>query len=403
MRFFQLFFFAALSATILTGCERQLLSPIAATDPSQTTTQFAEMALSELADTAAERGFVDLANAANEVAEVLTVETGTTKTAFSKLVQEATALQHGFASANCGIKLEGFAIASERAANAYATEAAEPSVMEQTLANLAQEALNTEGVLQQFPAENPFMPFAFGYAPNIDSYEDYVFYVEPSPAPDPGPPYELGVILIQYDETIQPATETRTAVVDFLTLKGYTVQVNGVLPGIERIDLGVDVDPYSIMEELITIPGVALLQPNFLYSITMDPDPELLILSFSSVQIIDKVREKYNEAWCQGNFDIIDSILIEESGLDFFDYAFVRNLTDIYAEEIPEAAARIRTNSFSLRSIAITFHDIQLHYADRGQEYIIELFRQSIRKRGVTIAHKTQDQNRSDDWRIFTE
>ena len=60
MKFFKLLFLAVLSLTVLTGCERQLLSPIDPTDPPQTTnTQFAQKALSDLADTAAEREFTE--------------------------------------------------------------------------------------------------------------------------------------------------------------------------------------------------------------------------------------------------------------------------------------------------------------------------------------------------------
>ncbi|MDE0314502.1 MAG: hypothetical protein OXM61_06345 [Candidatus Poribacteria bacterium] len=383
MKFFKLLFFASLSAIIiLTGCERRLVSPIAPTDPSQTTSQFAQSALSNLADTAAERGFVDLANAANEVAEVLAIETGTTtETVFWKLFQEANALQQGFALANCGIKLGGFAIATERAARAYAAEAAvELNDREQVLENLSQEALNAKKVLQQFPTENPFIPFAFGHAPYIDSYEDYILYIGPTHPPD--------IIWIQFDETIHPATETWTAVVEFLILKGYIGQVKGYTEQweslhttIRNIGLGVDVD--SIMEELDTIPGVARAGADFTY-IPIFP-PTDFSSSYPILEIMGAVRKKYNEAWCQGNFDTIDSILIEEIGLDFFNYAFVRYLADIYAEEIPEAADRIRTNGFSLRSIAIGFYAIHSQNQEKGHEEIIELFRQFIRDGLVTI------------------
>ena len=385
MRFFTLLFVAVLSATILIGCERQLLSPIDPTDPPQTTVQLAQKALSSLADTAAERGFVDLANAASDVAEGLAIETGTTtEMVFLELVQEAEVLQVGFASASCGITLREFAMASQQAAHTYVTEATiEPSDTERVLENLAQEALNAETVLRQFPAENPFIPFAFGYAPGTNSLGES-FYV-PDPNPRPEPSYELGVILIQYDATIRPVTETRAAVIEFLTNKGYTVTTEGVLDLIEAIDLGVDVDPIPIMEELITIPGVALVQPNFFYYITVPP--EILISPPTNIDIINKVRTRYNKAWCQGNFDVIDSILIEESGVDFFDYSFVRNLADIYAEEIPEAAEHIRTNGFSLRSIASEFLGIYFSYLGKSHEEIIEHFRQSIRNGNVIIEH----------------
>ena len=386
MKFLKLFFLAALSATMLTGCERQFVSPIDPPDPSQTAAQLAQKALSDLADTAAERGFVDLANAASDVAEGLAIETGTTtEMAFLELVQEAEALQVGFASASCGITLREFAIASRQAAHAYVTEATiEPSDTEQVLKNLAQEALNAETLLQQFPAENPFIPFAFGYAPDTNSHGE-PFYV-PDPNPGPNPSYEPGVILIQYDATIRPVTETRAAVIDLLTNKGYTVTTEGVLDNIESVYLGEDVDIFPIMEELITIRGVAVVQPNYLYYPTVEP--EILISPAEYIEVINRVRTRYNKAWCQGNFDVIDSILIEESGVDFFDYSFVRKLADIYAEEIPEAAEHIRTNGFALRSIASEFLGIYFGYWPReSHEWIIERFRIFIREGIVDIEH----------------
>lgn len=372
MRFFQLFFLAALSATILTGCERQFVSPIDPTDPLPPNTQFVQMALSSLADTAAERSFVDLANAANEVAEALEMETGTTAgPVFLKLAHEARALQRGFASADCEIALGKFATLSSLAA-------VEPNDTEQVLANLAQEVLNTEKILQQFPTENAFIPFAFGYALGVDAYADYEFEYHGIFTPS----YELGEILIQYDATSRPITQTRTAVIEFLTLKGYVVQVERA-HGIEFINLGASVDPLPITKELITIPGVALANVHVLPYIAVVLEPPPL-----NVEIIDWIRTKYNKAWCQGNFNVIDSILIEESGLDFFDYAFVRNLVDIYVEEVPKAAERIQTNSFSLRPIAITFLGIYFQHSEKSHEEIIELFRQSIRTGYyVTIEH----------------
>ena len=53
--------------------------------------------------------------------------------------------------------------------------------------------------------------------------------------------------------------------------------------------------------------------------------------------------------------NVIDGIFKIENGLDFFDYSFVLNLVDLYAEEIPETAERIEMKEFSLRSIAIEF------------------------------------------------
>ena len=313
---------------MLTGCEREFVSPIDPTNPSQTTVQLGQKALSDLADTTAERGFVDLANAADEVVGVLEIETGTIAEPapeFLKLALEAMALERAFVKAACGIELRNFAIASVYAAKAHVTEiigneeyrrwplhsllayypAEEPSNMEQALQNLTQAALNAEAALQQLPAENPFIPFAFGYGLRIDAYEDYADY--------------------------------------------YSW------------------DPNSPLDYLPNHPP-------------------------KSVEIIDKVRTRYNEAWCQGNFDLINSILIEESRLDFFDYAFVRNLADIYAEEVPEDANLIQANGFSLRPIGITFLTIYFQHWGQTLDEIIELFRQTVRNRNmgiepVTIKH----------------
>ena len=328
MKFFTLLFVAILSAIILIGCDRQLLSPIDPTDPSQTTPQLAQSVLSDLANTAAERGFVDLANAASEVAEVVAMKTETIAEPapeFLKLALEAMALERAFVKAACGIELRKFAIASVYAAKAHVAEvtgneeygrwplhslltyypAEEPSNMEQALQNLTQAALNAEAALQQLPVENYFIPFAFGYGLRIDAYEDYADY--------------------------------------------YTW------------------DPHSPLDYVPSLPP-------------------------KSVEIIDKVRTKYNEAWCRGNFDIIDSTLIEESRLDFFDYAFVRGLADIYAEEVPEDANLIQTNGFSLRPIGITFLTIYFEHSGQTLDEIIEIFRQTVRNRNmgiepVTIKH----------------
>ena len=328
MKFFTLLFVAVLSTIILIGCDRQLLSPVDPIDPRQTNAQFAQEALLDLADTAAKRAFVDIANAASEVAEVVAMKTGTIAEPapeFLKLALEAMALERAFAKAACGIELQRFAIASVYAAKAHVTEitgnevyrrwplhslltyypAEEPSNMEQALQNLTQAALNAEAALQQLPPENPFIPFAFGYGLGIDVYEDYAHY--------------------------------------------YSW------------------DPHSPLDYVPNLPP-------------------------KSVEIIDKVRTRYNEAWCRGNFDIIDSILIEESRLDFLDYAFVRNLADIYAEEIPEDANLIRTNGFSLRPIGITFLTIYFQHSGQTLDEIIEIFRQTVRNSNmgiepVTIKH----------------
>ncbi len=494
MKLFKLIFLIALSATILIGCDRQLLSPIDPTDPSQTTVQFAQKALSDLADTAAKRGFVDLANAANEVVGVLEIETGTIAEPtpeFLKLALEASALERGFGQTACRIELRKFAIASVHTAKTHVTEITGyefygrlglralseiyppkgPSDMEQALQNLAQEALNAEAALQQLPTETYFIPFVFGYGLGIDVYANYNHYYVGCP------PYEPGIIYIRYDVKIRPAIETQAAVNEFLINNGYTVTEEGVIVHRDRVDLGSDVDLISIVKELRTIPGVAGARPHFYnctgvaypddtscpyfpgviyirYDVKIRPaietqaavneflinkgytvpterdisavkpvnlgsDVDLIPIAIEldtipgvaladinfyacvdevpipppkSVEIIDRVRTRYNEAWCQGNFDLINSILIEESRLDFFDYAFVRNLADIYAEEVPEDANLIQANGFSLRPIGITFLTIYFQHWGKTRDEIIEIFRQTVRNRNmgietVTIKH----------------
>ena len=287
LKFFKLLFVAVFSATILTGCERQLVSPVDPTHPSQTTTIFAQKALLDLADTATKRAFVDLANAASGVAEILTIDDGTSvEPIFSKLAKLADAvvvLEGAFVDAGCEIELQKFVEASVDTVKAYTIRDA--ADMERALQHLAQEAVTAETLLRQFPAENAFIPFAFGYGPAIDAIFEEFYYTN---GPD-DPLYEPGVILIQYDSTIRPVDETRNAVIEFLALKGYTVQVEGgdrfkrrntewfhfkeytaqvqveeAPDDFEFIDLGPSVDPLLIMGELIDILGVDFVQPRCL-------------------------------------------------------------------------------------------------------------------------------------------
>ena len=71
MKFFTLLFGALLGAIVLIGCDRQLLSPLKEVPEPPTNTQFAQMALSDLAETATKHGLMDLANAASDLAAVL--------------------------------------------------------------------------------------------------------------------------------------------------------------------------------------------------------------------------------------------------------------------------------------------------------------------------------------------
>lgn len=377
MKCFKLLFFAALNTIMLTGCEREFVSPIDPTNPSQTTVQLGQKALSDLADTAAELSFVEFANAASGVAEILAIEdrTSVEPTYFRivELARSATAFAQVFVKAGCEVEaLQKFGEASVNVAKAYTIRDAED--MEQALQKLAQAAVTAEKLLQQFLTNDTFIPFAFGY--DYTPYRANNLYIS-------------GQILVAYDDTIRPETETRAAIKEFLTLKGYTVELK-TGSWFDSIVLDVSVDPLFLGEGLIEkIPGIASVQPNFLYAPTVDDEPPLPPPlppnAVTTNRIIHQVRTRYNKAWCQGNFDLIDSILIEESGLDFFDYAFIRNLADIYAEEIPEAAEHIQTNRFSPGSIAAKFLEIYFQDSEKTLDEIIELFRQSVRNRQVSI------------------
>ena len=375
MKVFKLFLLAALTATILTGCERRLVSPIDPTDPSPNTRYASQMVLSDLADTATKHGLIHLADAASGVAEILAIEDDTSVEptyAINELARTANVLARVLDIAGCKVEeLQEFREASVNTAIAYTIRDAED--MEQALQKLAQEAVTTKKLLQQLLTHDTFIPFAFGY--DSTPYRSTGHYI-------------FGEILIAYDNTIRPETETRTAVIEFLTLKGYMVYVSKG-SWFDKISLDVGVDPLFLGAGLIEkIPGIASVQPNFLYKPTIDDTPlpppvppYVVIVS----QIMHQVRTRYNKAWCQGNFDIIDSILIEESGLDFFDYAFIRNLTDIYAEEIPEAAERIKTNRFFPGLIAREFLDIYFQDSEKTLNEIIEIFRQSVKSGFVPI------------------
>ncbi len=380
LKFFKLFFLIALSATILIGCERQFVSPIDPKNPSQTASHLAQKALSDLADTANKHALISLANAASELSETLAIDDGTSVAPMyyklAKLANAATLLAQEFVKAGCEVKLNEFAETSVNAVKAYTIRDAVD--MEQALQNLAQEAVTADKFLQQLPIHDIFIPFAFGYESiSYGGNNDYIH----------------GEILVEYDATIRPADETRTAMIEFLTLRGYMVQVSR-RSDFDLLSLDVSVDPFFLGEGLIELPGIASVQPNFLYDLDVDiplpPNVE------KTNKIIDGVVKRYNKAWCQGDFGVIDSILLEESGLGFFDYAFVRHLADIYAEEIPETAEPIRMNRFYLRIIAIEFLKIYLqdsekppdeviHDSEKLLDEVIEIFRQSVRNGNVAI------------------
>lgn len=392
LKFFKLLFLITLSATILIGCERQFVPPIDPTNPSQTTAQLVQRALSYLADTAAELAFVELANAANDLSETLAVDDGTSvEPLFSKIAKLAdavTILEHAFSETGCKIELQNFAEASIDAVRAYTVRDADD--MEMALHDIVEGAVSTEKILQQLPAGNAFIPFAFGYGLNIDLPEGNYYDIFRS---NNYPPYKLGIISVWYDNKIRPTTETSTAVIEFLTDIGYKVTTEGVTTeGLnynkETINLGSDVDPRLITNRLDDIPGVERALPH---PIPVPDLPPWLVPPPPDSFIINRVRERYNVMWCHGNFDAINSILTDESELDFFDFAFLRNLVDIYAEEFPETANRIEMNQLSLRSIALEFLEIYFENSENTLDETIELFRQSVISGNIDIEHKTYD------------
>lgn len=370
MKSFKLLLLAALSTTMLTGCERQFVSPIDPTGPSQTT-EFAQRALLNLAETANERALVDLANAASSVAETLAVDDGTSvEPLFSKIAKLASAvtiLERAFAEAGCEIELQKFAEVSMHAVRAFTIRNAVD--MEQALQNLAREAMSVETIIGQFPVENNFIPFAFGYGLSVD---DPMHPLHEIMYPDPDDRlYVPGVILIKYDNTIRPVNETKIVVMELLHIKGYTMQTveykdytpiwlplpdDAVLyqenyDDFESIDLRVNIDPLLIIRELSDIPGVAFVMPNA-FSVDLDL-PVPLLPGFCGS--LDLAITKYNEAWCQGKFEDIDTILIERTGLDFFDYAFLRKLEARYVEEFNGTEKGIGIDGFTRCAIGVSF------------------------------------------------
>lgn len=202
--------------------------------------------------------------------------------------------------------------------------------MELALHDIVEGLVSTEKILQQLPAGNAVIPFAFGYGLNIDLPEGNYYDIFKS---NNYPPYKLGIITVLYDNQIRPMTETSTAVNEFLTNIGYKATKEGLNYNQETINLGSDVDPLLLTRKLVDIPGVERVLPH---PIPMPDLPPWLVPPSPDSFIINRLRKEYNEAWCQGNIDAIDSILTDESELDFFNYAFVRNLANVYAEEIPE-------------------------------------------------------------------
>ncbi len=383
MKIPRLILLISLFALILTGCEKELISPVDLTIPSQSTTEFAQEVLSNLSNTAAERAFVDLAEASKGVAETLAVDDGTSvEPLFSKIAELASAvtiLEHAFVEAKCDIELRDFAHASIEAVKAYTIRDA--ADMERSLQKLADEVKSAEAALQHMPAGNDFIPFAFGYGSFIDNPECWCT------ALDLGyPDYEFGEIIVVYDLAIRSVSETNASVIEFLTNEGYTdARIHNQSVTYAVLDFGAYIDPLLIMDELSTIPGIARLTHPVSERDEWYPFDDLP--PAPNVQIIDRVRTRYNVDWCHGNFEALGNILIEESGFDFFDYYFVRNLADIYAEEIPEASERIQMNLFYLRLIAIEFLELYLRDSEKRPEEMIEIYRQSVISGNVDIDH----------------
>ena len=381
LKFFKLFFLAAFSVTILIGCERQFVSPIKdVPEPPQIDTQLAQTALSDLADMAASQGFMNLAGAATEFVEALATEDQTsvqpTFSKLSRLASEVTYLIDSFDNAGCSIELRTFAEATLDTINAYTIrDAAE---MNHALQELAQEASTANMTLQRLSdltiLNNSFRPFVFGYSSRYW----------------PGGLYSvghtvLGKMALGY-ENIDIGNETDTAVIDFLATKGYkAISIRHFSVGECDfpfvIDLGAKVSTGLIIkefsEELKNIPNLADIHPVYTCpSFEITAEPPLTVNNFSGL-VINSISHRYNKAWCQGNLDVntIDSILIEESGLDFFNYAFLQNLADIYAEEKSETTERIRSNMFSFRLIVISFFMNYL-YSVKTEDEIIKMYPQ---------------------------
>ena len=382
MKLLTLLFVAVLNAIMLIGCERQLLSPIKdVSDPLQINTQFAQMALLDLADTATSQGFMNLAEAVTEFVEALATENQTsvqpTFSKLSRLASEVTYLINSFDNTGCSIELRTFAEASVDTIRAYTIRDA--ADMERALQNLAQEAETASMALQQLSVlNNSFRPFVFGYSSRY--WRDGINSVGHQ---------VLGKMQLEYKNLdVGLIQQTDTAVFDLLATKGYKATDTQSFNAGEFslrfvIDLGAKVDTGLIIEEfeeeLKNIPNLAGIFPVA----TWPPhSPNALLVQPLTVSdlfklVINSISDRYNKAWCQGNLDLntIDSILIEESGLDFFTYAFLQNLADIYAEEKPEAIERIRSNMFSFRSIVLAFLRYYL-FSKKTPDELIEMYPQ---------------------------
>ena len=78
--------------------------------------------------------------------------------------------------------------------------------------------------------------------------------------------YELGVVLIQYDEMRATRTTTTKAVNNFLVRKGYAPKTINSFSDFVVIDVGERVDTAPILRDIETLPGVISARLNLLHT-----------------------------------------------------------------------------------------------------------------------------------------
>ena len=94
----------------------------------------------------------------------------------------------------------------------------------------------------------------------------------------------------------------------------------------------------------------------------------------------------YPWAWRGEQFD---KILIEESGIDYFDYRYFveTHLLDIYKEENPHNSERIRKGDRSLRGIIVEYLRLYFTHPKKTRVELSTLFRQSCKDGKVSIEY----------------
>lgn len=83
----------------------------------------------------------------------------------------------------------------------------------------------------------------------------------------------------------------------------------------------------------------------------------------------------------------LDQILIEETGLQYYDWHFVGDLTAIYEQERPQEAGRLVSGKFSRRGMNVEWMRLYFAYPETTKEERIELFRQSVKNGKVSIEY----------------